>query len=115
MLNRENRRINGEAVERLDVRPHDRVLEVGFGGGIGLRALLAREPTIVAGIDISKEMVAQARRRFRKELDEGRLVVERGSVSDISFEDHAFDRVLSVHTIYFWPDNRGQPGPNYTG
>jgi SAM-dependent methyltransferase len=92
-------------VERLGVRPHHRVLEVGFGGGIGLRTLLDRKPTIAAAIDISEEMVAHARLRFRNELAEGRLVAKRGSVSDIPFEDRAFDRALSVHTIYFWPDS----------
>jgi ubiquinone/menaquinone biosynthesis C-methylase UbiE len=48
--------------------------------------------------------VRSARRRFRHEIEEGWLQVELASVEAIPFEDESFDRILTVHTIYFWPD-----------
>jgi arsenite methyltransferase len=103
LLNVANARGNKRAVELLEVSAEHRVLDVGFGGGAALRKLAVRARS-VAGIDRSEAAVRSARRRFRREIQEGRLQVELASVEAIPFEDESFDRVLTVHTIYFWPD-----------
>ncbi|HEX2086077.1 MAG TPA: class I SAM-dependent methyltransferase [Solirubrobacteraceae bacterium] len=98
-LNRGNRPANRRAVELLGVEPGQRALDVGFGGGVGLAALLAAGAGTVAGVEVSSDMVARARRRFGERVD-----ARDGSVESIPFPDASFDRVLTVHTIYFWPD-----------
>jgi arsenite methyltransferase len=98
-LNRGNRATNRRAVELLDVGPGHRALDLGFGGGVGLAALLAARAASVAGADHSADAVRAARKHFGD-----RVRVEQASVEALPFEDGAFDRVLSVHTIYFWPD-----------
>jgi SAM-dependent methyltransferase len=103
-LRRANRGINDGAVERLGVAAQDRVLEIGFGGGEGLADILRRTDGPVAGIEISETMLRHATRRFRAEIRAGKLDLKLGDVSDTGYEDAAFDRVLSVNTIYFWPD-----------
>jgi arsenite methyltransferase len=105
ILNLANRPINRWAVERLDLGPSDAVLEIGFGGGAALAGILDRTRGRVAGIEISEAMIDGARRRFRREIGQGRLEVGPGDVSEIPFEDGSFDRVLTVQTIYFWPDS----------
>jgi ubiquinone/menaquinone biosynthesis C-methylase UbiE len=104
ILNRANRPINERAVVRLHVTPTDSVLEIGFGGGVALARLLERTEGFVAGIEISDPMIAHVRRRFRREIESGRLEVRHGDVSDLPYEDARFDRALTVQTIYFWPD-----------
>jgi arsenite methyltransferase len=104
ILNRANRPINERAVERLDVGASDSVLEIGFGGGVATAKVLARTQGFVAGIEISDAMVKHASRRFRHEIERGRLEIRRGSVRAIPYEDGRFDRALTVQTIYFWPD-----------
>ena len=99
MLNRGNRATNARAVELLGVDAAHRVLDVGFGGGVGLELLRAASPSSLAGVDHAEDAVGMARKRFGEDV---RLEV--GSVEALPFEDDAFDRVLSVHTIYFWPD-----------
>lgn len=99
MLNRGNRPANARAVELLEVGSGHRALDVGFGGGVGLSALLRAGAASVAGVEASADMVALAKRRFGDRVD-----ARHGSVESIPFEDGAFDRVVSVHTIYFWPD-----------
>lgn len=104
VLNRANRPINRRAVERLDVRPTDSVLEIGFGGGGALAGILERTEGLIVGIEISDPMIAYVRRRFRREIENGRLELKPGGVSQIPYADRRFDRVLTVQTIYFWPD-----------
>jgi arsenite methyltransferase len=103
LLNLANARGNERAVQLLEVSWEHRALDVGFGGGVALRKLLARAHS-VAGIDLSESAVSAARQRFRAEIDRGQVQVEKASVEAIPFQEASFDRVLTVHTIYFWPD-----------
>jgi arsenite methyltransferase len=100
MLNRANRSVNLHVVGALDVQPDERVLELGFGGGVGLALLLAHEPRVRAsGIDLSKEMLRRCQRRFGSQV----ALVE-GTVDALPFADAAFDTVYGVNVTYFWPD-----------
>src|SRR5258708_26110528 len=73
ILNRANRRMNRRAIERLQLQPAAKVLDVGFGGGIGLHSALGAGATLAAGIEISEVMLSQGRRRFRDEIGNGRV------------------------------------------
>jgi arsenite methyltransferase len=106
LLNSGNRALNLEAIADLDLRPGMRVLDIGFGGGVSLPELAARvgDHSMVAGIDLSAAMVGRARGRFRQQLRAGRLELEQGSIESMPWPDAAFDRALSVNTIFYWPD-----------
>jgi arsenite methyltransferase len=100
LLNRGNRNINSHVVGALDLLPGERVLELGFGGGVGLGLALAHEPAIeLSGVDPSREMLARCQRRFG---NRARLVL--GTVEALPFAAGAFDKVFGVNVSYFWPD-----------
>lgn len=94
--------MNWLALQQLDVQPGERLLELGFGGGDLLLSLLKSGAQKVVGIDISDAMVARARRRFRRELKEGRLRLLTGSAEALPRRGGGFDKVVSVNTVYFW-------------
>ena len=102
-MNRGNRAFNTRAIERLDVRPGTRVLDLGFGGGLTFAPLLERGATVV-GVDRAGDMVAAAAARHRETIEAGRLAVHAGEVQALPLEDASVDRVLTVNTVYFWPD-----------
>ncbi|HXM95725.1 MAG TPA: class I SAM-dependent methyltransferase [Candidatus Dormibacteraeota bacterium] len=105
VMNRVNQQIIDSTVALLELSPQHHVLEIGFGGGSGLRQLLERLPQgEVSGIDFSIDMVQQAKGRFRREIAGGRLRVQIGDVSRLPFPDGVFDRVFTINTIYFWRD-----------
>jgi ubiquinone/menaquinone biosynthesis C-methylase UbiE len=105
LMNRWNRSMHASALSALGVQRGDRVLEIGFGGGATLGPLLraARSGSVV-GLELSATMVARARRHHRSALDEGRLELRLGSAEYIPFPDESFDRVLTINTLYFWPE-----------
>ena len=103
-LDRTSEGMNALALRLLDIRPQDRVLEVGFGGGGLFRSILAARPAAALGVDISQEMVARACRRFRRELCEGRARIQLGSAERLPVEDAAIDKACSLNSIYFWTD-----------
>ena len=96
--------MNVLALRLLDVRPGEKVLEVGFGGGALLAAILSKRPEQAIGLDISDEMVARGRRRFRREIAKGHASILLGSVEQLPLADGAADKACSLNTIYFWKD-----------
>jgi SAM-dependent methyltransferase len=101
LMNRHNARINAFAVSQLGLQPTDRVLEVGFGGGAALPALLERA-ALVAGIDHSADMVDWAHRRFRHAVKSGRADFREAAIETIPFPAGSFDKAYTVNTVYFW-------------
>ena len=103
LMNRGNRKLNDEAIARLDVQPGSRVLDLGFGGGLTFAPLWERGATVIA-IDRAEDMVTAARGRFADAVAAGRLELHAGDVGRLPLADGAVDRVLTVNTVYFWPD-----------
>jgi len=105
IMARETEAANRIALERLDLEPTDRLLEVGFGHG---RTLAAAAELVtkgrIAGVDPSEVMLDIARRRNAGLLRAGRLELVRGTSERLPFADGDFNKLLSVHTIYFWAD-----------
>jgi ubiquinone/menaquinone biosynthesis C-methylase UbiE len=92
-------------VSLLDVAPTDRVLDIGCGAGRAIELVAARVPDgHVSGIDLSHAMVRAAARRNARAIRMGRVEVQRGDVAHLPYADHSFDKVLSIHTLYFWTD-----------
>jgi ubiquinone/menaquinone biosynthesis C-methylase UbiE len=83
----------------------DRVLEIGCGAGRALELVARQTPSgRVVGVDLSPTMVREARRRNAGAIRAGIVTVERGDVSHLPFADDQFDKVFSIHSVYFWPD-----------
>jgi ubiquinone/menaquinone biosynthesis C-methylase UbiE len=97
--------LNLQALELLSLRTSDHVLEIGFGHGKTLCLAATRVPDgFVAGVDVSADMVVMARQRCANAIRRGLLKVRLGDSSSLLFPDGSFDKVLCIHTLYFWKD-----------
>ena len=101
LMNRHNAKMNAFAVEQLELSPPDRVLEIGFGGGLALRSLVGRA-SFVGGVDLSREMVEWAKAKYSAAAIAGRADFREGSVEAIPFDAASFGKALTVNTVYFW-------------
>jgi arsenite methyltransferase len=101
LMNRHNARMNAFAVGQLQLAPTDRVLEIGFGGGSTLAALL-NTAAFVAGVDRSHDVIGWAKRHFARAIETGRADFRQGNVESLPFNESAFDKVCTVNTVYFW-------------
>jgi ubiquinone/menaquinone biosynthesis C-methylase UbiE len=86
------------------LKPGDKVLEIGCGTGTLTLAIKARVGVAgeAAGIDIAPEMVAVASRKaIRKGVDASFQVA---SIENIPFPDNRFDAVMCSFMIFHMPD-----------
>lgn len=92
-------------VELLELRLHDRVLELGFGAGraLALAAPLVA-PGLVIGLDRSWSMVRLARRRTRDAQRGAQPALLCGDLRTLPLAAHSVDKIWSIHTFYFWPE-----------
>lgn len=90
-----------QAIQRMNIQPGERVLEVGVGTGINL-SLYPKQAT-VTGIDFSSSMLEKARERAaRKGLRNMRLL--QMDAADLKFADGSFDIVYAPYLISVVPD-----------
>jgi phosphatidylethanolamine/phosphatidyl-N-methylethanolamine N-methyltransferase len=89
------------ALERMVIKPGDRVLEVGVGTGINLP--LYPRNCRVTGIDLSSSMLVKARERvMQKGLPNVRL--HEMDAANLTFPDELFDIVYAPYVISVVPD-----------
>ena len=105
IMARVNRNAAAQVTELLDLTPGDSVLEIGFGPGIGIELLAQRMSVrFAAGIDPSREMLAQATARNAAAIAAGWVELRQGSADQIPFASGTFDRVMSINSVQAWPD-----------
>ena len=100
---------NAAAIAALDLAPRDRVLEVGCGHGRTLERIADNVTQgMVVGIDLAGDMVRMAQRRCAAFVSAGTVEVKQGDGLALPYPDAAFDKALTVHTLYFWRDPLAQ-------
>jgi arsenite methyltransferase len=99
--------ITEKTLRRMDLRPGERVLDLGCGSGWATR-MLARLVGDgpegfgqVVGVDISDEMIRQARAASK---DFENVMYVWGSATQIPWEENFFDKMLSVESFYYYAD-----------
>jgi ubiquinone/menaquinone biosynthesis C-methylase UbiE len=91
-------------IQAADLRPGERVLDVGCGTGIVARQIASQlgPNSAVTGLDISPNMLAVARAAAAREG----LAIEwrEGSAEEIAFPESSFDLVLCQFALMFFAD-----------
>ena len=105
IMARLNRDAAAKVIDLLDVQPNDKVLEVGFGPGVGIELALQRvNGGSVAGVDQSQEMVKQALARNATAVRDRRADLRYGSVERLPFADATFDKAFAINSMQVWTD-----------
>jgi cyclopropane fatty-acyl-phospholipid synthase-like methyltransferase len=86
------------AIETLDVKPSDRLLEIGCGQGVAVSLICQRLSSgSIAAIDQSKSMIDQATRRNREHVDGGKAILKTVALKDADFSANRFDKVFAIN------------------
>ena len=91
------------AVDTLDVRPADHLLEIGCGHGVAVSLVCERLTTgKITAIDRSPKMIKMATRRNREHVGAGRAVLEAVALEDADLGAQRFDKVFAFNVAPFW-------------
>jgi len=104
-MNRHHSKLTDWGLSHVSIKPNDKILDVGCGGGRTIAKLAAIASTgKVYGVDYSEDSVSAARRANARWIDIGRVEIKQGSVSQLPFANGTFDLVTAIETHLFWPN-----------
>ncbi|MDQ0970473.1 ubiquinone/menaquinone biosynthesis C-methylase UbiE [Neobacillus niacini] len=92
-------------IKLLNIQQSESVLELGCGAGYAMKLIL--EQSIVGkvvGLDLSPTVIRSAMIRNKKALNNEKAKLVQANVKSLPFDDEQFDKVFSIHTIYFWDE-----------
>lgn len=84
------------ALDLLDPREGERILDAGCGTGAAIEGMLARAPVRPVGVDPSATMIDAAARRLH-----GRARLACATVEAAPLEEGSFDAALMLNVLYF--------------
>ena len=89
-------------VDRLQLRPDDRVLEIGCGHGVAATLVCERlDGGRLTAIDRSPKMIEAAARRNAAHVDAGRAEFLVASIEDADLGERRFDTIFAVRVGLF--------------
>ncbi|MGZ0069459.1 class I SAM-dependent methyltransferase [Microbacterium arborescens] len=105
LMERSGSALRERAIAALDLHVAARVLEIGFGPGLALEALVPLVPGgHVTGLDPSPLMHRRARARNEEAVRGGRLELVAGDANQLPFAAGSFNAVLAIDNAHFWAD-----------
>jgi ubiquinone/menaquinone biosynthesis C-methylase UbiE len=97
--------VQDDLLDILDIRPADRVVEIGYGPGGMIRLLAARtEADLIQGVDPSHDMCRLATKVNQAAVRSGRVKLGVGTAETTGLPAQSVDHVISVNNVAIWPD-----------
>ena len=89
-------------VERLDIQPDDRVLEIGCGHGVAATMVCERlRSGHLTAIDRSRKMIDAAAGRNAMHVDAGRAEFLVMTLEELDLGDRRFDKIFAIRVGLF--------------
>lgn len=92
----------GDLLGRLNLKPGDRVLDLGCGAGIIAEYISSRTGARVTGIDYAAAAIAEANERTADKRS--RLTFLKGDMNALDLPEQSFDAAISLDTLYWVAD-----------
>jgi cyclopropane fatty-acyl-phospholipid synthase-like methyltransferase len=89
-------------VDKLNIQPKDRILEIGYGHGVGINRIVSEFDCYITGIDFSELMYAEATQRNQRHIENKRVELFFGDFLNSDFKPDSFDKVFCINVVYFW-------------
>lgn len=92
-------------IKNLDVQPHDKLLEIGYGPGIGINMIIqACASCTIHGIDFSRLMYKRASKYNKLYIDRGKVQLQYGDFLETPIVSNDYDKIFCVNVVYFWDE-----------
>jgi ubiquinone/menaquinone biosynthesis C-methylase UbiE len=90
-------------ITEMNIQPHDKILEIGYGPGIGINMIAEKyNSCIIHGIDFSKLMYKRASKLNKKYIDSDKVKLLMGDFITTKIDSNNYDKVFCLNVVYFW-------------
>lgn len=104
-----NRSYYETVLKDLKIHSNDKILEIGYGPGIGINLISKRFETCdIYGIDFSELMYTRATNRNKQFIDNNRVYLLFGDFVETDISTSDFDKIFCINVVYF-RDNLQKP------
>jgi len=103
LMKKSNEKNYNRLITDLAVKPGDKILEIGYGPGIGIK-LIAENCTecFIEGIDFSNLMYKKASQFNKNFIADGNVRLHQGDFIEISLPANNYDKIFCLNVVYFW-------------
>lgn len=108
LMKKGNRSAYDKIIPALEIKQGNKILEIGYGHGIGIDMICKNNDCLVTGIDFSELMFNEAKSRNKRHLENNKLALNLGDYLDFKYTPESFDKIFFINVIYFW-DNLETP------
>jgi cyclopropane fatty-acyl-phospholipid synthase-like methyltransferase len=107
LMAKNNQKNYDRLIMDLDLQPQDKLLEIGYGPGIGIRLIAEKCSTCtIHGIDFSKLMYKRASKYNKQYIDAGRVQLQHGDFLHVPVAQNEYDKIFCLNVVYFWNELR---------
>lgn len=93
----------------LMIQSSDKILEIGYGPGVGISLVSNRTKTNeIYGIDYSELMYKRASKKNIRFIEDNRVHLMFGDFVETELNTTGFDKIFCINVVYFW-DNLQKP------
>jgi ubiquinone/menaquinone biosynthesis C-methylase UbiE len=104
VFKRDNNNHNDWVISLLNIKPEDKILEIGFGTGHSINKIVKNFKAKICGVDFSPIMFRKASKLNKEYIKNDQVELKLGSVPPLPYADNSFDKIFAVYVIYFWED-----------
>ncbi|WP_161487702.1 class I SAM-dependent methyltransferase [Exiguobacterium sp. KRL4] len=95
-------------INLLNVQKDDIILELGCGAGYAIERLVHQTAAKqIVGVDSSSAMLRSVQKRNKEAIRSNRVDILYGDLNKLAFQNEQFDKVFTIHTLYFWENISG--------
>ena len=102
MMKKGNRSAYDKIISELEIRPNDKILEIGYGHGLGIDQICSNFDCHVTGIDFSELMFREAQKRNKKHIGNKKVELHYGDFLSSELSSDQYDKTFCINVIYFW-------------
>jgi cyclopropane fatty-acyl-phospholipid synthase-like methyltransferase len=103
-----NQRKYDRLIMDLDLQAQDKLLEIGYGPGIGISMIAEScSSCTVHGIDFSQLMYKRASKYNKRFIDAGQVSLQYGDFLQVPVTQDDYDKVFCLNVVYFWKELKG--------
>jgi cyclopropane fatty-acyl-phospholipid synthase-like methyltransferase len=105
LMVKNNQKNYDRLIKDLNLQPYDKLLEIGYGPGIGIKMIAEICSTCtIHGIDFSKQMYQKATKYNQQYLDASRVQLQHGDFLNVLVAHSDYDKIFCLNVVYFWDE-----------